>query len=141
MKLNHSQTPRLLSRTLLLLGGMGLALAAPFMMPLPSLAQQLDCRNAQTTVEMNRCASSNYQEADQRLNQTYRRVIRSVSGEQREILIDAQLAWIKFRDSSCEFAYFGNRGGSIYPSAITNCRTSVTNARTADFDRYLSRPR
>jgi len=46
---------------------------------------------------------SNYQEADRLLNIAYQQLLNSLSATRREKLIDAQLAWIDFRDGNCGF--------------------------------------
>lgn len=45
---------------------------------------------------------NNYQAVDNRLNQVYQQTLNRFSSH-REQLIDAQLAWINFRDANCDF--------------------------------------
>jgi uncharacterized protein YecT (DUF1311 family) len=101
------------------------------------LAQNPNCNNPQTQSEMNICASIAYQNADRKLNQVYRQLLPKLSAARKQKLITAQQAWIKFRDSSCEFERSAYEGGSIAPMIYGNCLANVTEQRTKDLRRYL----
>ena len=101
------------------------------------LAQNPNCNNPQTQSQMNICASIAYQNADRKLNQVYRQLLPKLSAARKQKLITAQQAWIKFRDSSCEFERSAYEGGSIAPMIYSNCLADVTEQRTKDLQRYL----
>ena len=101
------------------------------------LAQNPNCNNPQTQSEMNICASIAYQNADRKLNQVYRQLLPKLSAARKQKLITAQQAWIKFRDSSCEFERSAYEGGSIAPMIYGFCLANVTEQRTKDLQRYL----
>ena len=101
------------------------------------LAQRPNCNNPQTQSEMNICASIAYQNADRKLNQVYRQLLPKLSAARKQKLISAQQAWIKFRDSSCEFERSAYEGGSIAPMIYGFCLANVTEQRTKDLRRYL----
>ncbi len=101
------------------------------------LAQNPNCNNPQTQSEMNICASIAYQNADRKLNQVYRQLLPKLSAARKQKLIAAQQAWIKFRDSSCEFERSAYEGGSIAPMIYGFCLANVTEQRTKDLRRYL----
>jgi uncharacterized protein YecT (DUF1311 family) len=101
------------------------------------LAQRPNCNNPQTQSEMNICASIAYQNADRKLNQVYRQLLPKLSAARKQKLISTQQAWIKFRDSSCEFETSAYEGGSIAPMIYSNCLADVTEQRTKDLQRYL----
>ena len=101
------------------------------------LAQNPNCNNPQTQSEMNICAGIAYQNADRKLNQVYRQLLPKLSAARKQKLIAAQQAWIKFRDSSCEFERSAFEGGSIAPMIYSNCLADVTEQRTKDLRRYL----
>jgi len=99
----------------------------------PDLSQQDPCANAQTTVEMRDCAGKEYQKADAALNKTYRELMAKLDDDgQKAALKAAQQAWIKYRDTNCEFESYQNKGGTIYPVVYTGCLTSMTSARTKE---------
>jgi len=101
------------------------------------LAQRPNCNNPQTQSQMNICASIAYQNADRKLNQVYRQLLPKLSAARKQKLIAAQQAWIKFRDSSCEFERSEFEGGSIAPMIYGFCLADVTEQRTKDLQRYL----
>lgn len=101
------------------------------------LAQRPNCNNPQTQSEMNICASIAYQNADRKLNQVYRQLLPKLSAARKQKLIAAQQAWIKFRDSSCEFERSAYEGGSIAPMIYGFCLANVTEHRIKDLRRYL----
>ena len=101
------------------------------------LAQRPNCNNPQTQSEMNICASIAYQNADRKLNQVYRQLLPKLSASRKQKLISAQQAWIKFRDSSCEFERSAYEGGSLAPMIYGFCLANVTEQRTKDLQRYL----
>jgi uncharacterized protein YecT (DUF1311 family) len=101
------------------------------------LAQRPNCNNPQTQSEMNICASIAYQNADRKLNQVYRQLLPKLSASRKQKLISAQQAWIKFRDSSCEFETSAYEGGSIAPMIYGFCLADVTEQRSKDLQRYL----
>lgn len=106
--------------------------------PSQEIAQKIDCNNANSTPEINYCAGESYKAADRRLNQVYRQLSSSVSGEQKSKLINAQQTWIQYRDRNCTFETFGNRGGTGYSTFIMGCLERMTKQRTADFERFMS---
>jgi len=101
------------------------------------LAQRPNCNNPQTQSEMNICASIAYQNADRKLNQVYRQLLPKLSASRKQKLISAQQAWIKFRDSSCEFERSAYERGSLAPMIYGFCLANVTEQRTKDLRRYL----
>ena len=101
------------------------------------LAQRPNCNNPQTQSEMNICASIAYQNADRKLNQVYRQLLPKLSAARKQKLISAQQAWIKFRDSSCEFERSAYEGGSLAPMIYGFCLANVTEQRAKDLRRYL----
>ena len=92
--------------------------------------QQVDCTNPQSTPEINYCAGLAYQNIDQQLNQVYQSVIRDLGDSTAEQLIDAQLAWIEFRDAHCDFAVRDAVGGTGYSSYLSGCLAALTRDRT-----------
>jgi uncharacterized protein YecT (DUF1311 family) len=132
--------------------GMTIALFSPI---LPSHAQDrpvppADCNKANTQMELNLCAQNRAESADKKLNNTYQILQRRLAIELRQgntaqinlakiryqKLINAQTAWIKFRDTSCEYERSNFEGGSIAPMIYHDCVAKVTDRRTADLQEY-----
>lgn len=87
---------------------------------------------AQSQSQMNRDAQDSYKKSDAELNKVYKQLISNISKEQKDALIDAQLAWIKFRDANSACWASPNKGGSIYPLIYYGRMKEMTEARTAE---------
>jgi uncharacterized protein YecT (DUF1311 family) len=103
------------------------------------IAQRINCTNPNSTVEINECSRRDAAESDRKLNQVYQQLRPRLVGQQRQRLTDAQLTWIKFRDTTCEYerGEWGNGTGAPYGYSI--CLDRVTRQRTEDLERYLER--
>ena len=101
----------------------------------------LDCKVANTQLEMNRCAYLSLQAADQELNQVYRQLRDALKQSKQDApdrqLTNAQLAWIKYRDLDCKFSADRFKGGSIAPMMYNSCKETLTKQRTAVLKSYL----
>ncbi|WP_312584587.1 lysozyme inhibitor LprI family protein [Atlantibacter sp.] len=102
-----------------------------------SAALAQDCEKAQTQLELNECAASEYKKADSELNAAYKKVFTLASKQQHDILKNAQNAWIKLRDADCDFIASGVEGGSIQPMIYSQCLTDKTRERTAYLESLL----
>lgn len=101
-------------------------------------SQSSECNRAQTQREINACASSQAQAADEKLNLVYRQLRAKLKGStQEQQLIQAQVAWIKFRDADCKYARDQYQGGTFAPAAQAFCLARVTKQRTQDLEDYL----
>ena len=99
---------------------------------------QLECKSPQTQAAINTCASSSAEAADQKLNQVYQQLKSALKGSQREkLLIDAELMWVRFRDTNCAFERSNYQGGSIAPSIYYSCIEQMTKQRTEQLESYL----
>ncbi len=67
------------------------------------IAQNFNCNNPQTTTAMRVCAGESYKKADKKLNQVYQQLKPKLRNSQQNKLVNAQHAWIQFRDKSCAF--------------------------------------
>jgi uncharacterized protein YecT (DUF1311 family) len=101
------------------------------------LAQQLNCNNPQTTLQMNQCASQQAQAADKKLNQVYQQLKPKLSRQQQQRLTTAQQAWIKFRDETCAYERGQFEGGTLASPTYGNCIARVTKQRISDLEQYL----
>ncbi|NDD29686.1 MAG: DUF1311 domain-containing protein [Proteobacteria bacterium] len=113
--------------------------AAPSALAVPSTskAPQPGVRLAQTQLEMNEQAAEDFKKADAELNAIYKKVMAASAGEQKQAIITAQLAWIKFRDANADAWAAPNKGGSIYPLIWLGAKTRTTRTRTAELKQLL----
>ena len=109
-----------------------------------------NCDDPRTQAEMNLCASTEFERADDELNALWPRVIDEVrradielgpvgdgrvSGETK--LREAQRAWITFRDAHCTMVGYEARGGSLEPMLYNGCRARVTRERIEQLRRAV----
>ena len=113
-------------------------------LPYGAAAQDLDCSNPQTQIDMTECASNEYQAADERLNAAYGPAIDYMASidsyltaaEQgaEAALREGQRAWITFRDATCAAEGYMVYGGSMWGMVVLQCNTRLTLARAADLE-------
>ena len=113
--------------------------------PAAAQAEEPDCRDPQTQIELNICARMDFERADAELNRVYRQSIASERQADREldrtydqrpsnesILREAQRAWVAFRDAQCTYEANGEaRGGSMEPMVHGQCMARMTRERIA----------
>ena len=97
-----------------------------------------DCAD-QSQNGLNACADAAYKKADDALNAAYKETIRRLKGDAAttKLLVQAQKAWLTYRDAECTFANVENAGGSIYPMVYAGCLKRLTTVRTNDLRGYL----
>jgi uncharacterized protein YecT (DUF1311 family) len=102
-------------------------------------AQEVDCNNQVTQMDMNDCAAQAFEAADAELNRAYgvavdyaRQLDAETKGGIEEQLRVAQRAWITYRDAACASEASQFEGGSIMPLIYSGCLERVTLARTND---------
>ncbi len=96
------------------------------------------CSDAVTQTDMNICAHQTYETVDVALNQTYQALTAELSASDQELLTDAELAWIEYRDRTCELEAASYEGGSIQPLIHSQCLTRITENRTAELQAHLN---
>lgn len=101
------------------------------------LSQKPNCNNPATTSDMNLCSTQESQAADKKLNQVYQQLKPKLSSKQQQRLTNAQVAWIKFKNDSCDYERSQFEGGSLAPSTYGYCIARVTQQRISDLERYL----
>jgi uncharacterized protein YecT (DUF1311 family) len=97
---------------------------------------QINCANPTSNIEYKECAYRAYTTSDKKLNQVYRQVVSTLVQKEKQHLIDAQLAWIKYRDSNCDFEIYQSLGGTGYGGFLSNCLERMTNARTKELQNW-----
>ena len=107
-------------------------------------AHHVDCKNAETQMDMNVCASGDFEKADKALNAQWLAVKKAAaawdhrvgSAEQprgaEERLLKAQRAWLAYRDSQCAAVGFTVEGGSMQPMVVSGCLADLTRKRTEE---------
>ncbi|MEH2324807.1 MAG: lysozyme inhibitor LprI family protein [Nostoc sp.] len=101
------------------------------------LVQKLNCNNPQTQIAIDECIKLSYQNTDNKLNQVYQQLLPTLDSSSKQKLIASQVAWIKFRDTSCEFEMSRYEGGSLAPTIYFGCRENSSKLRTQQLQDYL----
>lgn len=104
----------------------------------PSENLDLDAINrcntlAKTTIQLQSCGEAEFAYYDKMLNASYKTLIGLLPDASRPVLMDAQRAWITFRDKDCRFISLENEGGSIQPLTSISCYSKLTKTRVQDF--------
>ena len=90
------------------------------------------CANPQTQTEMTQCAADAYKAADKVLNQVYQNLVAKLDDEEKAQLKEAQTAWLKYRDTNCDFVADQYKGGTMRPMIYAGCLADVTKNRTSE---------
>lgn len=90
------------------------------------------CANPQTQAEMNICAGEDFKAADAVLNQVYQQLMAKLDDEEKAQLKDAENAWLKYRDTNCDFVADQFKGGSMRPMIYAGCLADMTTKRTTE---------
>lgn len=111
-------------------------------------AHALDCANAVSTVDMNACAAQEQQQVEQQLNEVYQRVLAAtpakvnaqIPAKPRQRLIEAQRAWVKFREADCKAVYELWADGSIRNLQLQGCMQEHAKLRIKQLEAFNQQP-
>jgi uncharacterized protein YecT (DUF1311 family) len=121
-----------------LLASWGFVFAYSFVNLLPMTAQDYpNCESAMNGIEYKRCVYEEFQRADKVLNSVWKQVVSRLSGNEKEQLIDEQLAWIKERDDICTRENPDWTKSTWYRASMQKCLGRVTVQRTETLKGYL----
>lgn len=112
---------------------------------LPECDQEAADRGVQQ--EMNICAARDYAKADAELNAQWKLTRDAMKARDEQwseyntpdrdnrpgyfdTMLEAQRAWIAYRDAHCRSEGYFARGGSLEPLLVSTCKTSLTQERT-----------
>ena len=105
----------------------------------------VDCSVASTTLEVNECASIGQQKMEAKLNTTYQRIMKLLDKQSADdpnakasktALIEAQRAWIKFREADCNAVYQYYIDGTIRTVMSISCMSKHAERRIKDLEEY-----
>jgi len=115
----------------------------------PAMAADWSCSDPDTLPQqgLNFCALQDSKKADAELNQVWATLFPKLKTWDRDTIpqwqglpdavLNAQRAWIAYRDAHCSAEGFRYRGGSIEPLIYHACRARVTRERTLQLKDYL----
>ncbi|MEM9502201.1 MAG: lysozyme inhibitor LprI family protein [Pseudomonadota bacterium] len=115
-----------------------------------------DCQDPQAQQEMNWCAAQDYAVADDALNAQWTVTAAKMKARDAstagslpdwderpgwfDSLLEAQRAWITYRDAHCRADGYSARGGSLEPLLVSTCKTALTEARTKELRSLADNP-
>lgn len=85
------------------------------------------------TAAMHECIGSETKVQDVKLNANYKALVSKLSTERKNELLEAQRAWIKFRDANCKF-YADPDGGSMAGILASDCYLQATAERAKELE-------
>jgi uncharacterized protein YecT (DUF1311 family) len=88
-------------------------------------------RASGVTAEMMNCILAETIRQDAHLNENYKRLISKLSTERKNALVEAERAWMRFRDTNCGF-YADPEGGSAARMAASECILNATADRAKE---------
>lgn len=92
----------------------------------------------QTEMEIHQQSNNAYKKADQEMTLVYKKVLKKlIDPNQRQLLIQAQRAWIKYKESHCKAIANLYEGGSMQPAIQADCLTELTKQRTRALQAYF----
>jgi uncharacterized protein YecT (DUF1311 family) len=89
------------------------------------------------TAEMINCMLAETIRQDARLNENYKKLLSKVATDRKTALIEAQRAWIRFRDANCGF-YANPEGGSAARMPANECILNTTADRAKELQLLTS---
>lgn len=101
-------------------------------------ADNFDCRNASTQLEINQCSEQEFKEQDNELTKLYKYYYSKLDNARKAQLQKSQQAWIMFRDLSCQYEANYYEGGSLAPMIYSNCLKNKTKERINDLKNYIA---
>ena len=102
----------------------------------PALSQHMNaagvsCNQPSSTVEEAGCFARASDAADKELNSLYAKARTVLNTEERNDLLEAQRAWLKYRDLTCTAEYKLYGGGTGGPVTRMACLEALTRERVA----------
>jgi len=114
-----------------------------FLIALAAAVAHPNCKDPQTEIDMNTCATRPFNAADARMTRQYRLLAARMKQMDAEepgylaALLESQRAWLKYRETQCRFEGYTTRGGTAESLNADACRKDLTDKRTADLKSLL----
>lgn len=114
-----------------------LSIALAFFALSAAQAAEKNCGDLTTQMDITMCEGEKLDKADAALNAVYAKLTKKVSAGGKTKLVEAQRAWLKYRDAQCDFETLATVGGSIHPMEVAICRAELTREQTKRLQRQL----
>lgn len=108
---------------------------------LPAAAQPKDCANEPGGAAMAECLAARYKAADQALNRVYNAALKDLSAAERAKLVEAQRAWLRYRDAGLALMIELNKDTRSYGSLLVgDYKATVTEKRVKELKYIFASP-
>lgn len=94
------------------------------------------CAGAETTAEINECATKKFEDADRELNIAYKEIMAKLDEKKKANLKNEQRAWIKQKETKCKEEAKEVEGGTMWTSVYYGCLTEMTKQRAQQLKSY-----
>ncbi|MGA1262811.1 MAG: lysozyme inhibitor LprI family protein [Prochlorothrix sp.] len=99
---------------------------------------EIDCALADSTPEINYCASVASDMAQDSANASYEAALEAISPKAQTLLLESQEAWTAYQRSHCEFAVKDAVGGTGYGSFLASCEQALALEQAEALDQLAS---
>jgi uncharacterized protein YecT (DUF1311 family) len=112
---------------------------------------QPNCDNAQAQADMNICAAKDFEAANLELNAQWKRTFAFMRQQDKQddepwasgpsysqALLNAQRAWLTYREAQCTLESYHTRGGSMRPMLYSMCAADLTRERIQQLAEIVS---
>ncbi|MFM6925322.1 MAG: lysozyme inhibitor LprI family protein, partial [Ferruginibacter sp.] len=93
--------------------------------------------HAQTQLEMHMQAAAAAKKADAAMTAVYKKLMAAQDEKGKKLLLEAQRAWIKYKEAHCTSVANAYEGGSMQPMVYSGCIAELTKARTKELQAML----
>lgn len=105
-----------------------------------------DCSKVLNAMDLEDCAAKEQKVVEARLNSTYQKLMRRLDGQEggeknqalRQAVLEAQRAWVRFREADCR-AVYTQHGGSARNLQVIGCLQSHAEQRLRELDDFMER--
>jgi len=104
----------------------------------PAVSKQYSAcmdKSGGVTMGMIECITAENQRQDVRLNKAYKVLMADLTPARKTQLLEAQRAWIKFRDANCSF-YLDPDGGTMARVSANDCVMTTTASRAVELEQF-----
>jgi uncharacterized protein YecT (DUF1311 family) len=88
------------------------------------------CDDAQTQMKMNQCAAQDLAKENKNINWIYKKVMGTLSKNEKSQLKALELRWIREKDTTCKAEAAENAGGSMEQMVLNMCLARLTKERS-----------
>lgn len=107
---------------------------------------RVDCEKAVSTPDLNHCAALEQEKVERKLNAAYQKLVQQLTQPDTELddytamrqkLLEAQRAWIRFREADCAVQYAMHASATISTLIHIGCMQERAEQRIKELENYV----